>query len=508
MAGGDGHHHHHDHHHHDHHHGPEVTERGDPLWRADTLELTTVGLDVGSSTSHLMVSRVVLQRAGTALSSRFVVVDRAVLHRSDVVLTPYRDDGLIDVDGIEALVGKAYADAGIGPADVDTGAVILTGEALRRANAEALARRFAAESGRFVCATAGHHLEAILAAHGSGAVARSRRDRRTHLHVDVGGGTTKLALVRDGAVLATAAVAVGGRLIALDGDRRVVRLEDAGRAAAAATGVAVEVGDRLEEGEEDAIAATMATVLVAAVQGRPLPAPGPAVALTEPLPTSPRPEVVTVSGGVAEYLFGRERRHFGDLAPRLAAHLRRAFHAGLAGLPVEDAGEGIRATVVGASQFTAQVSGSTIELGGEEVLPLRNVPVVRPAVADGEVVDAGAVRRAVDRLAVEDRLPPVVAVAVPFTGPPSHRRLLALARAVLDGTAALPGGSPLVVLLDGDVGMAVGRILRTELGCPRPVVCLDGLALGDLDYVDLGEVLRPAGVVPVVVKSLLFAGAR
>jgi ethanolamine utilization protein EutA len=74
--------------------------------------------------------------------------------------------------------------------------VILTGEAIKRKNAQAIDELFAAEAGKFVCATAGHKLECTLAAHGAGAVKLSKeRGDTCLLHVDIGGGTTKLALI-------------------------------------------------------------------------------------------------------------------------------------------------------------------------------------------------------------------------------------------------------------------------------------------------------------------------
>ncbi|HZD75214.1 MAG TPA: ethanolamine ammonia-lyase reactivating factor EutA, partial [Actinomycetota bacterium] len=206
-------------------------------WATERLELVTVGIDVGSSTSHLLLSRVRLRRAGSALSSRFLVVAREALHRSPIMLTPYQPDGRIDAVRLGDFVAAAYRAAGIGPAGIDTGAVILTGQALRRANARPIAEALAATSGRFVCVTAGHHLEALLAANGSGAVALSRARRATVLHADIGGGTTKLAHIRNGEVLATAALEVGGRLLVRDRAGRVTRLEPAGALAAAAAGV-------------------------------------------------------------------------------------------------------------------------------------------------------------------------------------------------------------------------------------------------------------------------------
>src|SRR6266852_7847767 len=161
--------------HHGHSHGDEMTpeelkELGEAVWKVDNVEMTTVGVDVGSSTSHLMFARVHMQRLGEMLSSRCVVVEREVLWRSPILLTPYRPDSTIDAERLEEFVHQAYADAGLAREDVDSGAVILTGEALKRTNSRAIADLFAADSGKFVCASAGHHLEALMAAHGSGAV--------------------------------------------------------------------------------------------------------------------------------------------------------------------------------------------------------------------------------------------------------------------------------------------------------------------------------------------------
>ena len=184
---------------------------GDAIWRVDNVELTTVGIDVGSATSHLMFSRIHLHRQGIGLSSRFVVVSRQVLHRSPIILTPYHADGLIDDAALGRFIGEAYTAAALPRDAVDAGAVILTGVALERQNSRAIADLFAAEGGRFVCASAGHNLEALLAAHGSGAVTASRQDGRV-LNIDIGGGTTKFSLCVDGRVAATMAMVGGSRL--------------------------------------------------------------------------------------------------------------------------------------------------------------------------------------------------------------------------------------------------------------------------------------------------------
>ena len=228
--------HHHDHLLHDHHghHGDAAVDpeqgddRGGPSigWQYDNVELLSVGIDIGSSTSHLMFGRVRLQRMAQTLSSRFVVVSRQTVWRSQILLTPYRPDDLIDADALREFVDGSYLQAGIVADEVDTGVVILTGEALKRRNAESIASLFAESSGRFVCAAAGHHREAVMAARGSGAAALSRQLDGALLNIDVGGGTTKLALLEGGEVRATAAVAVGGRLLVLADGRRVVSIAD------------------------------------------------------------------------------------------------------------------------------------------------------------------------------------------------------------------------------------------------------------------------------------------
>src|SRR5210317_529242 len=196
---------------HDHH--PSVQTKkavADSIWEQEHIELVTVGIDIGSSTSHLIFAKVHLQRRTQGLSSRYEVIKREILWQSPIRFTPFLGNGLIDADSLNGFIEHAYFDAGLHKHDVDSGAVILTGEAIKRSNAKAIDELFAAEAGKFVCATAGHRLECVLAAHGSGAVAASKAGGPV-LHVDIGGGTTKLALIHEGRILEVAAYAVGGR---------------------------------------------------------------------------------------------------------------------------------------------------------------------------------------------------------------------------------------------------------------------------------------------------------
>jgi ethanolamine utilization protein EutA len=216
---------------------------------------------------------------------------------------------------------------------------------------------------------------------------------------------------------------------------------------------------------------------------------------------------MTFSGGVSEYIYGRETRDFGDIAALLAGRLAAACGAGRIATPLVEAREGIRATVIGASQFTVQVSGKTIHIGAGARLPLRNVPVVAPALELDETVSAtqvaGAIQQALARAPIDEGQP--IALAIHWRGDPYHARLYALAQGIAVSLASR--ASPLVLMVDGDIGRTLGHILETELATGRAVISIDGIQLREFDFVDIGEVIRPADVVPVVIKSLLFSGA-
>ena len=477
------------------------------IWEQETVELRTVGIDIGSSTSHLLFARVTLKRQSQGLSSRFVVVDRQVIWRSPIMLTPFLADGTIDAKELEHFLHHAYHDAGLRRSDIDSGAVILTGEAIKRTNARAIDEIFAEESGKFVCATAGHKLESILAAHGSGATALSRRRGACALHVDVGGGTTKLALIDKGEIKSVAAFAVGGRLVARDAQGAWTRVDASAQLVARELGLAT-TPDRLAEGATRlAIARRLAQLAVDQIVGAPLDALGRELELTEPLARSVKPDFITFSGGVAEYIFGRETADHGDIARLLADEIVAQLRARLT-VPIIEPGERIRATVIGASQFTVQVSGKTIYLPDAGVLPVHNIPVVHLDLDISGEIDVAATAAAFAKSAGFLDLAPDAKIALAFTwsGPPEYARLAAMARAIM--AFAAPTGRRtqlLVLMIDGDVGRSLGRIIDKELHLDGKLVSVDGVQLRELDFVDIGELLDPPGVVPVVIKSLLFS---
>ena len=483
-----------------------------PLWIADHVTLTSVGIDIGSSGTQVIFSKINLRRLSEDLTSRYFVVSRETLFLSPVSLTPYQSETRIDDAALQKIIADAYTGAGLAAKDVDTGAVILTGEALRRENAESISGMLAAGGGDFVCATAGHHMESMLAAYGSGASRVSSAEGKRILNMDIGGGTTKLALVKGGRVVATAAVHVGGRLQVVDGDGRIVRLDPAGRAHARRAGFEWKLGDVVEEADLDRVADVMADTLMQALSGT-MPDDVAALYLTDALPSLDGIEGVMASGGVAEYIYGREARDFGDMGRRLGRAVRRKLDMGALPWPLLPAGECIRATALGASEYSVQLSGNTSYISNPGVLlPRRNLQVLQPVFAFAEDVDADALAKAirVHRKSFEaESVDAEIALAFHWQGAPAYPRIRALAEGIASSLAdKVAARKPIYVMLDGDIAQTLGSILREDCGVMSEILCIDGVLLMDFDYIDLGRVRVPSYTVPVTIKSLVFSDSH
>jgi ethanolamine utilization protein EutA len=494
----------HDHDHDDFASGPPEE---DAVFLADNVRLLSVGMDIGSAGTQVIFSRLHLRRMGEDLSSRYFVVSREAVYQSPVALTPYRNDELIDETRLGDIIDEAYRDARLGAEDIDAGVVILTGEALRRENAEAIAGVLAEHGGEFVCATAGHHMEAMLAAYGSGAAKASLDLGKRVLNVDIGGGTTKLSVVERGRVLATAAVHIGGRLLVVDGENRIVRLDPAAKRIAAHAGFRWRLGDVATPEELDRLTAWMADALVAALRGDAPPAVQ-GLWLTEPIGNLADVEAIMFSGGVAEFVYGRENRDFGDLGRRLGGAMRERL--GQLSWPLLPAGECIRATALGASEYSVQLSGNTIYVSDlRALLPRRNLQVLQPAFDCPDEIDPEALASAIrGHFAAFDLVEgeTEVALALRWRGAPSYARLKRFAAGIAKGLPkTIAAGKPLYLVLDGDVAQMLGNLLREEFMKTNELLVIDGIVLWDFDYIDIGRLRLPSNTVPVTVKSLVFS---
>lgn len=504
-----------------HEHGPDADHDHDqdfddlpleenPLWIADNVRLISVGIDVGSSGTQVIFSRLHLRRMAEDLSSRYFVVNRETLYQSPVALTPYESETRISDVRLGEILDQAYAAAGLSPDDIDTGAVILTGEALRRENAQAIAATVSQRGGDFVCAAAGHHMESMLAAFGSGAAKASQDGDRRILNVDIGGGTAKLAIVSEGKVEATAAVHIGGRLQVVDESGTIVRLDPAGRTHAARAGFEWAIGDKVTSEELDKVADGMAATLLDALVIRPIPTDIGNFYLTDPIIDWGTIDGVMFSGGVAEYVYHREERDFGDLGLRMGHAIARRLAAGALPWPLLPAGECIRATALGASEYSVQLSGNTCFISNHgELLPRRNLQVIQPPYECPDEIVADDVASAVKahRRAFEvDGNDAEIALSFHWRGNPSYERMFAFARGLVLGLDdMIAAGKPLFIVLDGDIAQSLGHILKDELEVPVGVLVIDGVVLWDFDYIDLGKIRLPSRTVPVTIKSLVFA---
>jgi len=492
-------------HDHDHDLGAAGPLEENPLWLHDNLSLASVGIDIGSAGTQVIFSRLHMRRLGEDLSSRYFVVARDTLYQSPVTFTPYADDVRIDEQALGAIIDDAYQAAGLHPDEIDTGSVILTGEALRRENAQAIAELLAEMGGEFVCATAGHHMEAMLAAYGSGAAKVSHDQDLRVLNVDIGGGTTKLAVIEDGRVLETAAVHIGGRLLVVNGEHRITRLDPAGRSLARRAGFEWDLGKQVSDAELDALGDWMADTLCRAILE-----PTEESYLTEPLKDLSGIEGVMFSGGVGEYVYGREARDFGDLGRRLGLALRRRLDAGRLPWRLLPAGECIRATAFGASEYSVQLSGNTVYVSQPgELLPRKNLQVLQPPVRLEGKLEAETLAAAIaGHFKAFDVVEGDAEVALAFRwrGEPSFERLSAFARAIaISLPRTIERGNPLYVILDGDIAQTLGTLLKEEWGIGSEVLVIDGIALRDFDFIDLGRVRMPSHTVPVTIKSLVFS---
>jgi ethanolamine utilization protein EutA len=289
----------------------------------------------------------------------------------------------------------------------------------------------------------------------------------------------------------------------------LTRIEGPAHRIAEAAGIELELGSALSTDDRPRLVNKMAEAIFEIVQTGPQSELAQALMLTDPLPRTVEPELITFSGGVSEYIFKRESKTHGDMGQLLAQCIVQALGQDRLPWPVIDPGQGIRATVIGASQFSVQVSGNTILVSDPGILPIRNVPVAHLEQDLGGEFDATsvshAVKNALKRMDVEEGQDNI-ALAFKWAGDPLHARLFALAKGICDGLAQTTANRrTLIMVMEGDIARALGQILRNELNVAGAIVSIDGVQLAKFDYIDIGEIIEPSNVVPLIIKSLLFS---
>ncbi len=447
------------------------------------MKLLSVGIDVGTTTTQLVFSHLTVKNEANAFSvPDFSITQKEVIYRSQIHFTPLLSDTVIDAEGVKAIVDEEYRRAAMDKGTVQTGAVIITGETARKENAKQVLNALSGYAGDFVVATAGPRLESILAGRGSGAAAYSEEHHCAVLNLDIGGGTTNLALFEDGGLVDTGCLNVGGRLMKFDENGRCTYLSPVLKPYFSADADPVRVSEFLAEILLEALGYREGERYRDFITDK----------LCKPA------EILCFSGGVADLIDDKPRADlaFGDLGVLLG---RAIFRSELCQKGFLRAKETIRATVIGAGSHTTELSGSTIFYDKAD-FPLKNLPVAHLSESEEDAEPQTLAKNIENRL----RLFPDEVAVIGLKGKrnPKFSELCKLA----DGLALALGDvstSPHVIAVENDMGKALGQALGMLLP-ETPLICLDGVHLPDGAYLDIGAPIAGGQVLPVVIKTLVI----
>ena len=474
---------------------------------ADSRSLLSVGLDVGTTTTQIVFSRIHLRNiAPSSQVPRIGIGDREILYQSEIVLTPLATRDRVDVRALDAIVNGEYQRAGFAPSQIETGAVIVTGEIAKKENASEILQSLGKYAGEFVVTVAGPRLEAQMAGRGSGAAAWSREHYARVTNVDIGGGTANSAVFELGNTLAAAAMNVGGRIIEIDQSTMQIRhLAEPARKIIQYHNLPIRVGARAELGPLREFCNVMAQLTVELIEGRESELAH-QVMLTPPMRVSGRNTKLFISGGVGHYFYHplenvtlENVTQHDDIGPLYGLALRE--NADLQNMEAVEPPETIRATVIGASSQTVTLSGSTI-WAEKQILPIKNVPVVRPYLGSTANIP-DAVRDAMARMEIEPRAENA-AIAIDLHGALDFAQLQNLAQGLAQyATRELGAERPLILILGRDYAQSLGQAIKA-LSPQRALLSIDQVGLDEGDYIDIGLPMLDGRVVPLSVKTLVF----
>ena len=481
----------------------------------DLKSIKSVGIDIGTSTTHIIFSELVLKKSNKK-TQKYEVVERNILYQSKIYFTPLINSSTIDMPSLLKIFDEIYKDAGISISDIDTGAVIITGETARKENADLVVASMAEHAGKFVGATAGPNYESIISANGSGAVAYSTNNiNKLVINVDIGGGTSNIAVIFDGKIIDTSCLNIGGRLIVFkDNDNfEVQKTEKAIRMCASLVQQEVNVSDTslLSLPDVENLCDALSNSLFEVLNGLPLFQMNQItknLLMTDPLnkiPNLEREIYLMFSGGVSEYIYTNLQERFKDNAYYLAQSIKKQLKNFPRFILVEP-DQRIRATVVGAGQYSLSVSGSTTFVSENLKFPIRNVPVVYVPVTSKKLIEMPVeIKNALLKLDLQDG----DNFALAFDDPvkPVYSNLTSFTK-YLEGS--LPKTTsrtefPLILVFNSDIGNSVGNVAKRETSIKSEILSLDEISLSEGDFIDIGEPIIGKNVIPVVVKTLIFS---
>ena len=471
-------------------------------------ELLSVGIGLGTSTTQLVFSRLLIENmAGSYTVPRMAITKKEIRYKSQIYFTPLLNQTTIDFTKVRKIIEQEYERAHIRKEDIDTGAVIITGETARKENAREVVHALSGFAGDFVVATAGPDLESVISGKGAGTDIYSKEHHVTAVNVDIGGGTSNFSVFRDGDTIDTGCLDIGGRLIKVDKDtRKILYIAPKLQKIIDQERLPLEAGQTFTE---EAVKPLLTILTEALEQGVGLRQDSRYYSMlitNKGLKETSDISCISFSGGVAAIIYRPEEYgdpfQFGDVGILLAEAIRgsRLFQE----LTVIESAETIRATVVGAGSHTTEISGSTITYTNT-VFPIKNLPVLKLA-PEEEAAErmCEAIRRKLSWFQVEGKYQQL-AVAVEGERNPSFHRIQEYAGELLMGLEPLrQAGLQTIIVVGQDMAKVLGQTMRVMTGGTEKILCLDGIRLSDGDYIDIGRPAAEGSVLPVVVKTLVF----
>lgn len=472
--------------------------------------ILSVGIDIGTSTTQLVFSNLTIENVASAFNvPRIVIIDKQVIYKSEIINTPLFEHTRINQILIQEFVEAEYKKAGVKKESIQTGAVIITGETARKENAEEVLQALSGFAGDFVVATAGPDLESIIAAKGAGMHTFSKENSVKIVNLDVGGGTSNLAVLQRGSVVDTGCLDIGGRLIKINKQtKRIEYISEKIRDLIQRNGWKIEVGQTATKELLQPVVEEMVHLLEVSVGIQPKSVNFEKIITNKSIKEVDTITHISFTGGVAEAVYHPvtdDVFRYGDIGLMLGSAIAQSSLVEL--FQLVEPQELIRATVVGAGSHTTEISGSTITYT-DNIFPIKNIPVMKLNQEQIERADREALAEIIqEKLQWFVDEEEMQKVALSFTGKhkTSFKEIIAIAEGIALGMKDyINQGLPLIVIIENDIAKVLGQTLFSQIGREKEVICIDSIHVEDGDYVDIGRPIAGGDVLPVVIKTLVF----
>ena len=475
--------------------------------------LISVGIDVGTTTTQVIFSNITIENMSSgARVPEFKIVGKEIFYKGKIHFTPLRSNTEIDETALKEIIEREYKNAGINPDDIDSGAVIITGETARKENAQNISKVLSGYAGEFVVATAGPDLEGIIAGKGSGAAKLSYENNDIVANFDIGGGTTNIAVFSQGEPIDTTCLDIGGRLLRFDKSGLVEYISPKLADICKEVNINIEKGKKYPDEVIRKICRYMAEILLEVSGVRPR---SRLLELTlSPKSTALRLDYkidrVSFTGGVADYIYNNQAEtdlyKFGDIGILLGYEIKAILNEFASKVIMPE--ETIMATVVGAGTQTMDISGSTISYSQSAKIKKKNIPIIEITEKEERVNEEELEKTIMAKLQwyCLETQKQKVALFLKGERNVSFEKVTSLSKVIAKVWEEFyPHGEEVIVVIENDMAKVLGQSISRKLSNKqREVVCIDGIKVSSGDYIDIGKPIGNGSVLPVVIKTLVF----